>query len=258
MSKKCNITDIKNYWNKRPCNINHSNKSIGTKEYFNEVEKRKYFVEPHIVPFANFPKWKNKKVLEIGCGLGTDAVNFAKNGCDYYGLELSDKSLEITKKRFKIYNLNGTFHNINAENNLDFLGLNSFDLIYSFGVIHHSPNIHKIINNMYKLLKKNGVLKIMLYASNSWKKIMIDNEKSQYEAQNNCPLANTYTKEEVYNLLTKFTNIKIEQHHIFPYIISEYKKYNYTKEKWFEHMPSEIFNILEKNLGWHLCITANK
>ena len=252
------IEDIKEYWNNRPCNIKHSDKCIGTKEYFDEIEKKKYLVEPHIPKFANFSHWKGKKVLEIGCGIGTDSVNFARSGCDYYGFELSEKSLKIKKKRFKVYNLKGNFFNINAEEDLSFLGYNSFDLIYSFGVIHHSPNPNKIINNIHKLLKNGGTLKIMLYADNSWKKMLIDNDKEQYEAQNKCPLAYTYTKDEVKTLLTDFTNIEIEQEHIFSYKIQEYKKHIYIKEDWFDKMPKDLFNILEKNLGWHLCITANK
>jgi hypothetical protein len=58
---------IKSYWNNQPCNINHSSKPFLSIEYFNEIEKKKYFVEPHIPEFANFAKWKNKNVLELGC-----------------------------------------------------------------------------------------------------------------------------------------------------------------------------------------------
>ena len=252
------IEEIKNYWNRQPCNIRHSKKEIGTKEYFDDVEKKKYFVEPHIPKFADFNNWKNKRVLEIGCGIGTDAVNFARNGAEYHGIELSKKSLELTKKRFKIYNLHGRFYNINAEKNMDFLPKNSFDLVYSFGVIHHTINPKKIVKNIFNLLKPGGTLKIMLYATNSWKKFTIDNYDTQYEAQKNCPLAKTYTKEEVSGLLDKFNNIKIEQHHIFPYKIEPYKNNIFIKEDWFENMPSDMFKILEKNLGWHLCITAFK
>ena len=71
------IDDVKNFWNDRPCNVQHSIKPKGTKEYFDEVEKKKFFVEPHIKSFSHFNEWNGKKVLEIGCGLATAGINFA-------------------------------------------------------------------------------------------------------------------------------------------------------------------------------------
>ena len=161
------IENIKDYWNNRPCNLNHSKLEKGSREYFDEVEAKKHFVEPHILKFADFSNCNNLKVLEVGCGIGTAAVNFIRNGAIYTGIELSDESLKLTKQRLDIYNLSGELYNINAEEDISFIGLNSFDLIYSFGVIHHSPNPEKIVENVYKLLKPNGVFKLMLYAENS-------------------------------------------------------------------------------------------
>lgn len=254
------MEQIINYWNKQPCNIKHSSYEVGTRVYFEEVEKRKYFVESHIPTFAEFEKWKGKKVLEIGCGIGTDAVNFAKHGADYTGIELSNVSLELTKKRFDVFGLTGAFFNIDAQD-LDALSRvgRDFDLIYSFGVIHHSPNPQKIIDNCLQLLKPDGgMLKLMVYAENSWKKIMIESGLDQYEAQSNCPVAYTYTNDQIYRMLHQFRNIDIWQTHIFPYKIPEYKQYVYKKEDWFEHMSEEMFRGLEQRLGWHLCITCEK
>ncbi len=250
------IEEVKRFWNDRPCNVRHSSKEIGTKEYFNEVERKKFFVEPHILKFTQFLQWKNKKVLEVGCGLGTVGIQFSLNGADYTGVELSKESLEIAKKRFEVYNQSGKFYLGNAEELSSFVPVETYDLIYSFGVIHHSPHPEKIISEIKKYMNENSVLKIMLYAKDSWKNYMIDAGLDQPEAQYGCPIANTYTKQDVVELLDGYEVLSIEQNHIFPYQIEPYKKGIYIKQPCFDAMPTEMFETLEKNLGWHLLITA--
>ena len=250
------IDDVKKYWNDRPCNVRHSQKDIGTKEYFDEVSKKKFYVEPHILDFTMFPKWKGKKVLEIGCGLATVGINFALSGSDYTGVELSDESLALAKQRFNVYEMDGRFYSGNAEQLSSFVPVEVYDLIYSFGVIHHSPHPEKILSEIKNYMNEDSTLKIMLYAKDSWKNYMIDAGLDQPEAQYGCPIANTYTKNEVVDLLEGYDIISIEQDHIFPYQIEPYKNGEYIKQPWFESMPSEIFRTLEKNLGWHLLITA--
>ena len=252
------INEVENFWDSRPCNIKHSNAEIGTIEYFNEVERRKYFVEPHIVDFANFDNWSGKKVLEVGRGIGTDAVNFARNGAIYTGIELSKESLTLAKKRFELFNLTGTFLKGNAEELDNVLEDVKYDLIYSFGVLHHTPNLSLALRQIRNYCHEKSTIKIMVYSSNSYKQKMIEAGLDQPEAQYGCPIANTYQKDEIIEILKEsgFKVTSIYQSHIFPYQIEAYKNYQYLKQPWFESMPAEVFEVLEKNFGWHLLIDA--
>ena len=151
---------VKEFWDKRPCNIHHSDKDVGTKEYFDEVTKRKYFVEPHIKPFANFEVYKNKDVLEVGCGIGTAAQTFIEHGARYTGIDISPYSIEIAKKRLDIYGLKGDVF----EGDIQSLVIpgKKFDLVYSFGVLHHINDLESTLKNIQLMLKPGGEFKLMM------------------------------------------------------------------------------------------------
>jgi SAM-dependent methyltransferase len=251
------IDDVAAYWNRQPCNIRHSGKEIGTREYFDEVEARKYFVEPHIPGFAEFPAWRRKKVLEIGCGIGTDAVNFARNGAIYTAIELSSESLKLTRRRFTAYDLPGTFYEGNAEKLDAIVQARDFDLIYSFGVVHHTPNPRKVVEAARRVIADDGELRMMLYAKNSWKDIMIGAGLDRPEAQAGCQIAFTYTKDQIRELLDGLFRINdIRVDHIFPYVIEKYRNYEYELQPWFKAMPPRMFRALETSLGWHTLVKA--
>lgn len=253
-----NLDDVRDFWNRRPCNVRHSNAPFLSREYFDQVEARKYFVEPHIPGFADFDSWAEKKVLEIGLGIGTDAINFARSKAKYTGIELSQESLNIAVERFKVYQLEGRLQIGNAEDFAeDFTG-EVFDLVYSFGVLHHTPNLQKSLLEISKVSNKNTVVKIMLYARNSIKQNLIDAGLEQPEAQYGCPIANSYDRDEVVNIFkdSGLEVVKIEQDHIFPFVIDDYKNYKYTYLPYYESMPRNVFRVLEKSFGWHLLIEA--
>jgi len=252
-----NIDDVKNFWDSRPCNINHSKKELGSQEYFDEVERKKLFVEPNILEFTQFETCRGLRVLEVGCGLGTGAINFARHGADYTGFDLSQKSVDMTQQRFAVYGFPGKFYQGNAETLDQYLPEGKYDLIYSWGVIHHSPEPKKIIKQIKNYLVPDGTFKLMLYAKNSWKSFMIDAGFDQPEAQYGCPIAYTYSEDDIRELLgDAFEIVSMTQDHIFPYQIKPYKQGEYIKQPWFENMPVQVFRVLEKRLGWHLMITA--
>jgi ubiquinone/menaquinone biosynthesis C-methylase UbiE len=258
LSLGSNIQTVQAYWNARPCNIRHSTQPVGTKEYFDEVERRKYFVEPHIPEFAQFARWRGMRVLEIGCGIGTDTINFARAGASVTAVDLSDESLKIAKRRAKVFGLENKidFFKANAEELTSHVPTHKYDLVYSFGVIHHTPNPRRAIVQIQHYMAPSSELRIMLYAKHSWKNIMIEAGFDQPEAQTGCPVAFTFTRDEAANLLEGFEIMEIRQDHIFPFIIEKYIKYEYEIAPWFSAMPKEMFEALEKSLGWHMLITA--
>lgn len=265
------VEDVRAYWNARPCNIRHSTKPVGTREYFDEVEARKYFVEPHIPLFAQFERWQGKKVLEIGCGIGTDTMNFARAGATVTAVDLSDESLQVARKRAEVFGLEDriTFIQANGERLSEYVPVETYDLVYSFGVIHHTPNPENVIREIHKYMGPQSEFKMMVYNRYSWKVLWIllkygkgafwnlDELVAKYsEAQTGCPVTFTYSHKSVKNLLQRLTITRTMVDHIFPYSIPSYKRHEYKKVWYFSMLPKLGFRILEKTAGWHMCINA--
>jgi len=264
---------VREYWNNRPCNIFHSKKEFLSKEYFDEVEQRKYFVEPHLPEFADFSSVKGKTILEIGCGMGTTTISFAKAGAKKItAVDLSEKSIEIAKKRAEIFGFeNIEFYHANAEELSKVVPLEKYDLIFSFGVIHHTEHPEKIIKALRPYLSEAGKLKIMVYYRYSWKVfwIFLKHSGGKFwelskhvakfsEACIGCPITYTYSRRQARDLIQAngFKVVSLMVDHIFPYRIQDYTKHLYRKVWYFRWMPKFMFRFLEKTLGWHLCITA--
>jgi SAM-dependent methyltransferase len=244
---------------------------VGTREYFDEVEARKYLVEPHIPAFAQFGRWKGKKVLEIGCGIGTDSINFARAGANLTVVELSDRSLEICKARFKTFNLNARFYLGDAERLSTFVPVEEYDLIYSFGVIHHTPHPEKVFDEIKKYCHKNTEVRAMLYSKWCWKVLWIiltygkgafwkaDELVRKYsEAQTGCPVTWYYSFRQVRKLLKDFKVMSISKDHIFPYVIDKYVRYQYQRTWHFRFLPKWLFRWLERRFGWHTLVVARQ
>jgi len=267
------IEDVRQYWDARPCNIRHSTKTVGSKEYFDEVEARKYLVEPHIPAFAEFERWRGKRVLEVGCGIGTDSVNFARAGADLTAVDLSSESLRIARQRAEVMGVanNIDFRQANAEELTSVVDDGGYDLIYSFGVIHHTPRPAAALAQMRALIARSGVLKLMVYHRHSWKVfwILALQEHGRFwkadelvakhsEAQTGCPVTFTYSRREARELVEQegFRVRELGVDHVFPYRIRDYVDYRYVKEPYFRWMPETVFQAFERRFGWHLLVTA--
>jgi SAM-dependent methyltransferase len=260
---------VRGYWDSRPCNIRHSTAEVGTRQYFDEVEARKYFVEPHIHELAQFEHWRGKSVLEIGCGIGTDTVQFARAGARVTAIDLSERSVNLTRQRLAVYDLNAHVQVANVEELDTTLPVQQYDLIYSFGVLHHTPHPVKAIEQLRRYMRPGSELRIMLYNRWSWKAVTTflrhgkgrfwrfdESVAVQSEAQTGCPVTYTYSKRSVRRLLAGFDVVDAWVDHIFPYRIADYVEYRYRRVWYFAWLPSSAFRWLERRVGWHLCVRA--
>jgi SAM-dependent methyltransferase len=149
-----------NFWNAAACG-EALYLSSADRAGFTAQAKRRYELEPFILDFAQFEKTKGKKVLEIGVGLGADHQKFCEAGADLYGIDLTERAVSLTKHRLACFDLTSSLEVGDAEE-LSFAD-QSFDLLYSWGVLHHSPNTPKAINEVWRVLKPAGVARIMIY-----------------------------------------------------------------------------------------------
>ncbi len=266
------ISDVQEYWNRQPCNIKRSKSMPGSIMWCMDTEENKYHVEPHIPEQADFKKWSGKRVLEIGCGIGITACSFAQQGANVTAVDLSEESIRLAKIRADLHGYTDRikFYQGNAEELDKLVPLEKFDLIWSFGVIHHSPDPGKIINCIKKYMAPHTELKIMVYNKMSWKVfwVFLRYGKAAFwkidkliathsEAQTGCPITFTYTKKSIQDLLVGLEIRDISIEHIFPYRIKDYIQHEYVKVWYFRWMPEKWFKWFEKKIGWHMCVTAS-
>jgi ubiquinone/menaquinone biosynthesis C-methylase UbiE len=161
-----NIADVRSFWDANPCQSGLS-KEAERRRYFEEISRKRFQGrEWHVPIVAKFDSFRGKDVLEIGCGVGTDGIEFARNGANYIGVDLTPNSVELTRERFKVFGVPGQFEVANAEQGLP-LPDASVNHVYSFGVIHHSPAPEKIVGQIYRVLRKGGTFTVMLYNRSS-------------------------------------------------------------------------------------------
>ena len=170
---KENLKSIKDYWVNNPCEewffgpgINCKNPNQINLEEFNRNSFLRYSNEPEILKFTDFNLLKGLNVLEVGFGLGSDAVLLAKSSKNYFGTDLSEVSYEVTSRRLKLFGLKNTHLKVGSSTNLEYEN-SFFDFVYSWGVIHHSGNLKKSLEEIYRVLKNGGRSKIMVYNKDS-------------------------------------------------------------------------------------------
>lgn len=166
MEKELLKGQVKDYWNNQACGTQYTDKDKYTLEYFEEIENERYSKEPEIFSFAQFSRYHGKKILEVGLGAGTDFLQWVRSGADAFGIDLTPEAVEHVEKRLSLYNLSASEIKVADSEHLPYPD-NTFDLVYSWGVIHHTPNTENAFSEIYRVCKPGGKCKVMIYHRHS-------------------------------------------------------------------------------------------
>lgn len=254
---------ISEYWSE---NVPGLNKIIGghdskTLTFYERVDSYRYRNESYIPPLLDSVVEKGKKVLEVGFGLGTDLRYFSKKGMNAFGIDLSLSNAVLANKGFAVTGIKGEVLTADAEN-LPFKN-ESLNLVYSYGVLHHTPNTQKAIGEVHRVLKKEGKILIMLYHKGlAYRWISL-----QYLLRKLCgcktsrkdlitkkydhtPLSKMYSKNEARSMFTKFRDLEIS--------IITFGGVKENKKLWWIYYLLNFCPFLMNKLGSFLIIKAKK
>jgi len=157
---------VQAFWNVEACGTHFIPDAKSRREFFERYSRFRYETEWHIPRLVPFAAARGRKVLEIGCGNGADGVLFAQNGAVYTGIDLTPAAVAASKEHFDLMGVRGDFQIGNAEALL--FPDASFSMVYSYGVLHHSPDPQKAVNEIWRVLEPGGVATIMLYNRHSF------------------------------------------------------------------------------------------
>jgi len=252
-----NLTDeIRHFWEQNPCGTRKvitGDLQQGTIEWFERIEEYRYGKAPFIHSVAQFTRHHGKKILEIGVGVGVDHLQWARAGAECHGVDLTEAAIDITRTHLSMYGFESDLQCVNAEG-LPFPDA-SFDVVYSWGVIHHSENPQKMIKEINRVLKPSCNFIGMMYhrhsvtAFRTWIKYAFMRRKFWWSFSDvlwhNRESIGTkaYTISELKELFVEFNTV-----HIKPLItVSDTRR-----------CPAWLSTFIPDQLGWLLAIRATK
>lgn len=249
---------VQHFWDDTPCGTGNIAYPEGTLEYFEAVAENRNQLEPFVAEYAQFEKWAGKRILEVGCGAGTDLLRFANAGAYVTAIDLSPHSASLASSRLQAYNCHGNVLVGDAEN-LPFKS-NEFDLIYSWGVLHHTPDTERAIHEIYRITKPGGEICIMLYHRHSLVALQLyllfglfafrpfQSIEDILAHHHESPGTKAYTVAEVRQLFSAFQGLKVDIR-LTPYDL---------RHKRNKYLPRWVGKLIPHHFGWFLVIQGQK
>lgn len=260
-------------WGASPAGTTYGNNAQpGTKEFFeNVLYKRSSYEMPwlfELVPFASF---NSQKVLELGCGSGYDAFEFCRNGSEYWGIDITPENIERARKHLAFY---GFYPQI-IEGDVEHIPFESqqFDVVFSNGVLHHTPDIKKAFEEAFRVLNIGGEFWLTVYHRNSvfyWLTLFLTDHifrlgflkrpfqerlaMIEYTTSGQLPLVNVYSCNEITDMLTKVgfnvKNVWVRK------LVKEDLPGLPLLGRLYKYIPQQRLDSIGKRFGWYIVVKA--
>jgi SAM-dependent methyltransferase len=256
-------------WREDPAGAVYGSKyEFGTREFFDEVERHRYQeYAPWMPEVMGFNDFAGQRLLEVGCGMGTDLLQFVRGGAKVTGVDLTPRSIEISRHHLSLYGHRGQFAIADCEHVPFDDG--SFDVAYSNGVLHHTPDTAGAVSEIHRVLRPGGQARVMLYHRGSlayWSQVVVRygilrgeflrgsstadimSKYVEFNEGGGRPLVKVYSRREARDLFSMFREVKVQVEQLMGselYLLGRL-------------IPEQMLRRLQRSVGWNVIISARK
>jgi SAM-dependent methyltransferase len=247
--------DVREYWNRHIHDLDITTHPVGTPGFFADLDQYHFEKLHHLLRLVDFDAYRGKRVLDVGCGAGTDLARFARGGASVVGVDLSASAIALARQNFAQQGLDGAFHEADGER-LPF-DADSFDLVFAHGVVQYTPGGRQLVEECRRVLKPGAEAVFQVYNRVSWLNALSKLMKVPLEHED-APVLRKYSAAEFRELLHGFSQVRIVEER-FPVKSRLHKGW---KGLLFNTFFVGTFNALPRSLvkrfGWHLLAFCRK
>ena len=246
---------VRDYWDHNVSNWKVATAPIGSETFFKEVELYRFAKLNYLPIKIDYSGYAGKRVLDVGCGLGTDLSRFVSGGAEGVGIDISAKAIELARKNFEYRRLSADFLQMDAE--MMTFEDNCFDVVYCHTVLHFTPDADALVKEIYRVLKPGGLAILMTINRHSWLYFLHRLTKLKMDYMDS-PIFNKYTYAEFQKMLRPFDKVTMttERFPVRTEVHRGIKAFIYNK------LFVDLYNSLPKKLigktGYHLLAFAEK
>src|SRR5829696_5841458 len=248
-------SQVRDYWNRHIHDLDISASVPGSREFFADLDQYHFEKLHHLPRLIDFDAYRGKKVLDVGCGAGTDLARFARGGAIVTGVDLSSSAIALAKQNFAHHGLQADLREADGEH-LPFDD-NAFDFVFAHGVVQYTADDQALVDECRRVLRPGGIAVFQVYNRVSWLHGLSKVMKVPLEHED-APVLKRYSAAEFRALLTGFRDVLIVEER-FPV---KSRLHGGWKGMLFNTFFVGTFNALPRawvrRFGWHLLAFCSK